>query len=46
MVLVRERDVNDAEHHENERLQDSKKQSSSELVKVLKVLWDNPFIKF
>jgi putative two-component system response regulator len=31
---------------ENERLQDSKKPSPSELMKVIKVLWDNPFIKF
>jgi PleD family two-component response regulator len=31
---------------ENARLQDSKKPSSSELVKVIKMLWDNPFIKF
>ena len=31
---------------ENERLQDSKKQSPSELMKVIKILWDNPFIKF
>jgi putative two-component system response regulator len=38
--------VMDYLRNENERLQDSKKPSSSELVKVLKVLWDNPFIKF
>jgi putative two-component system response regulator len=31
---------------ENARLQDSKKPSSSELLKVIKTLWDNPFIKF
>lgn len=31
---------------ENERLHDSKKQSPSELLKVIKILWDNPFIKF
>jgi putative two-component system response regulator len=31
---------------ENARLQDSKKPSSSELIKVIKILWDNPFIKF
>ena len=30
---------------ENARLQDSKKQSSSELIKVIKILLDNPFIK-
>ncbi len=28
------------------RLQDSKKPSSSELLKVIKLLWDNPFVKF
>jgi len=38
--------VMDYLRNENERLQDNKKASSSELVKVLKVLWDNPFIKF
>jgi putative two-component system response regulator len=38
--------VMDYLRNENERLQDSKKPSSSELVKVLKVLWNNPFIKF
>jgi PleD family two-component response regulator len=38
--------VMDYLRNENERLQESKKPSSSELVKVLKVLWDNPFIKF
>jgi putative two-component system response regulator len=31
---------------ENARLQDSKKPSSSELMKVIKILWENPFIKF
>ena len=31
---------------ENMRLQDSKKQSPSELLKVIKLLWDNPFVKF
>ena len=31
---------------ENARLQDSKKQSPSELLKVIKLLWDNPFVKF
>jgi putative two-component system response regulator len=31
---------------ENARLQDSKKPSSSELIKVIKILWDNPFVKF
>ena len=32
--------------NENARLQDSKKQSSPELLKVIKMLWDSPFIKF
>jgi hypothetical protein len=27
-------------------LQDSKKQSSPELIKVIKMLLDNPFVKF
>ncbi len=31
---------------ENARLQESKKPSSSELLRVIKILWDNPFIKF
>jgi len=31
---------------ENTRLQDSKKPSSSELLKVIKLLWENPFVKF
>jgi len=31
---------------ENARLQHSKTPSSSELMKVIKILWDNPFIKF
>ncbi len=31
---------------ENARLQNSKTPSSSELMKVIKILWDNPFIKF
>jgi len=31
---------------ENARLQDSKKPSSSELMKVIKLLWENPFVKF
>lgn len=31
---------------ENARLQDSKAKSPSELLKVIKILWDNPFIKF
>ena len=31
---------------ENARLQESKNPSSSELIKVIKILWDNPFIKF
>ena len=32
--------------NENARLQDSKKPSPSEMMKVIKMLWDNPFIKF
>jgi len=31
---------------ENARLLNSKTPSSSELMKVIKILWDNPFIKF
>ncbi|MGA9665425.1 MAG: response regulator [Gallionella sp.] len=31
---------------ENARLQESKISSSSELIKVIKILWDNPFVKF
>jgi putative two-component system response regulator len=38
--------VMDYLREENARLQDSKKPSSSELIKVIKILWDNPFIKF
>jgi putative two-component system response regulator len=38
--------VMDYLRNENARLQDSKKQSSSELIKVIKILWENPFIKF
>jgi putative two-component system response regulator len=38
--------VMDYLRNENNRLQDSKKQSPSELLKVIKILWDNPFIKF
>ncbi|HUW76466.1 MAG TPA: hypothetical protein VMV70_07260, partial [Gallionella sp.] len=38
--------VMDYLRNENARLQDSKKPSSSELLKVIKTLWDNPFIKF
>ena len=38
--------VMDYLRNENARLQGSKKQSSPELVKVLKVLWDNPFVRF
>jgi putative two-component system response regulator len=38
--------VMDYLRNENARLQNSKKQSSSELIKVIKVLWDNPFVKF
>ncbi len=38
--------VMDYLRNENARLQDSKKPSSSELIKVIKILWDNPFIKF
>ena len=38
--------VMDYLREENARLHDSKKPSSSELIKVIKILWDNPFIKF
>ncbi|HTN93442.1 MAG TPA: response regulator [Gallionella sp.] len=38
--------VMDYLRNENVRLQDSKKQSPSELLKVIKLLWDNPFVKF
>ena len=38
--------VMDYLRNENTRLQDSKMKSPSELIKVIKILWDNPFIKF
>jgi putative two-component system response regulator len=38
--------VMDYLRNENARLQDSKMKSSSELIKVIKILWDNPFVKF
>lgn len=38
--------VMDYLRNENARLQDSKMTSSSELIKVIKILWDNPFVKF
>lgn len=38
--------VMDYLRNENVRLQESKEPSSSELLKVIKILWDNPFIKF
>jgi putative two-component system response regulator len=38
--------VMDYLRNENARLQESKEPSSSELLKVIKILWDNPFIKF
>jgi putative two-component system response regulator len=38
--------VMDYLENENARLQNSKTPSSSELMKVIKILWDNPFIKF
>ena len=38
--------VMDYLRNENLRLQNGKKQSSSELVEVIKILWDNPFVKF
>lgn len=38
--------VMDYLRNENARLQDSKMKSPSELIKVVKILWDNPFIKF
>jgi cyclic di-GMP phosphodiesterase len=38
--------VMDYLRNENTRLQESKEPSSSELLKVIKILWDNPFIKF
>jgi PleD family two-component response regulator len=38
--------VMDYLRNENARLQDSKKQSSPELMKVIKMLLENPFVKF
>ncbi len=38
--------VMDYLRNENVRLQGSKQKSSSELLKVIKILWENPFIKF
>ncbi len=38
--------VMDYLRNENVRLQGSKLKSSSELLKVIKILWENPFIKF
>jgi putative two-component system response regulator len=38
--------VMDYLRNENLRLQESKMKSPSELIKVVKILWDNPFIKF
>jgi putative two-component system response regulator len=38
--------VMDYLRNENTRLRDSKKQSSPELIKVIKMLWDNPFVRF
>ena len=38
--------VMDYLRNENARLQDSKTKSSPELLKVIKTLWDNPFVKF
>jgi putative two-component system response regulator len=38
--------VMDYLRNENARLQDSKTKSSSEMIKVIKILWENPFIKF
>lgn len=38
--------VMDYLRHENVRLQGSAKQSSSELVEVIKMLWGSPFVKF
>ena len=37
--------VMDYLRNENARLQDSKTKSSPELLKVIKTLWDNPFVK-
>ena len=38
--------VMDYLRHENVRLQGTAKQSSSELVEVIKMLWGSPFVKF
>lgn len=38
--------VMDCLREENNRLQGSKKQSSAEMLKAIKILWDNPFVKF
>jgi putative two-component system response regulator len=38
--------VMDYLRNENTRLQEGKKQSPPELLKVIRTLWDNPFIKF
>jgi putative two-component system response regulator len=38
--------VMDYLRNENARLQNSKTKSSPELIKVIKTLWDNPFVKF
>jgi putative two-component system response regulator len=38
--------VMDYLRNENARLQDSKTKSPSEMVKIIKLLWDNPFVKF
>jgi len=38
--------VMDYLRNENARLHDSKTPSSNELIKVIKTLWDNPFVKF
>jgi putative two-component system response regulator len=38
--------VMDYLRNENVRLQDSKTKSPSELLKVIKILWENPFVKF
>jgi putative two-component system response regulator len=38
--------VMDYLRNENARLQESKTKSSPELIKVIKTLWDNPFVKF
>jgi putative two-component system response regulator len=38
--------VMDYLRNENVRLQNSQKPSSPDLIKVIKLLWDNPFVKF